>query len=306
VVQNSWILRFRLALAALAYLGLGTLTPADQMVLKSVALLDCSGLPCIELSVDSGKTVKLLVDTGNLRSILDQGAAERLGLALEPYVGRDGKVHPGYSSATLKGVKLGGAGIGDLAVMVVNLGPSVAKGDMPAADGTLTYAAFDRRLLRLDYKHHRVEISEILTQGAPCPTDCGVLTTPTFGQGGPPVVVTTGFSVNQRPVVVQVDTLYAGTMLIYPSSVDKLGLAAAQNSQRLRKFPFTDGGVEMIEGLATTEGFGKMTLRRNPPLYFATAEVHTPDGMFDGTVGQQLFAGHMLTFDFFAHHFWIS
>jgi len=43
-------------------------------------------------------------------------------------------------------------------------------------------------------------------------------------------------------------------MLIYPTSVDKLGLDAEQN--------FTDGGVEMIEASASAEGFGKKTLVR--------------------------------------------
>ena len=37
-------------------------------------------------------------------------------------------------------------------------------------------------------------------------------------------------------------------------------------------------------------------------LYFATTAVHTPDG----TVGHELFVGHVLTFDFLAHHFWMS
>lgn len=41
----------------------------------------------------------------------------------------------------------------------------------------------------------------------------------------------------------------------------------------------------------------------NAPLYFATPKVHAPDGMFDGTVGAGLFAGHVLTFDFHANRF---
>jgi hypothetical protein len=295
----------RTAFSALVALGIGTPAHAEPE-LRGGPLMECSGLPCVEVSVDSGKSVKMMVDTGNLRSLLDVGAAKRLGLKLEPFVGRDGKVHAEFSSATLKDVKLGTAALGDITVMVVNLAPSVLKGALPEADGLLSYAAFAQRLLRLDFRQHRVDVSDVLTQTLPCPAECGALTTPTFGKQGPPIVATTGFTVNDKPVRVQVDTMYAGTMLVYPTSVDKLGLAAEQGSAAIRKFPFTDGGVEMIESRAASEGFGRMTLARNAPLYFATPDVHTPDGMFDGTVGQQLLTGHVITFDFFAHHFWMS
>jgi hypothetical protein len=47
-------------------------------------------------------------------------------------------------------------------------------------------------------------------------------------------------------------------------------------------------------------------LASDAPLYFATPQVHLPDGMFDGTVGVELFTGHSVTFDFHANRFWIS
>jgi hypothetical protein len=177
---------------------------------------------------------------------------------------------------------------------------------MPSADGLLSYTAFGERLLRLDYKTRRVELSDVLTQEVACPSDCGTMTNPTFGKAGPPIVASTGFRVNGKPLLVQIDTLYAGTLLIYPTSVDKLGLRAKQKSKTTRKFAFTDGGVDMIQSHVASEGFGALTLARNCPVYFATAKVHLPDGMFDGTVGHELFTGHVLTFDFHDHRFWES
>jgi hypothetical protein len=112
--------------------------------------------------------------------------------------------------------------------------------------------------------------------------------------------------VNGKPVTVQIDTLYTGSMLIYPTSVQKLGLPAQENSAKKRNFPFTDGGVEMIEGRAATESFGTTVLKQDSTLYFATPKVHAPDGMFDGTVGHELFTGHVLTFDFHTHRFWMA
>jgi hypothetical protein len=107
-------------------------------------------------------------------------------------------------------------------------------------------------------------------------------------------------------VSVQIDTLYSGTMLIYPTSVAKLGLAAQATSPRVQNFPYTDGGVDMIEGSAIQESFGKKILLANAPLYFATPKVHVPDGMFDGTVGAALFAGHVVNLDFHANRFWLE
>jgi hypothetical protein len=294
------------ALGALAVVALARAVSAGAVDPGGSAMLDCSGLPCVDVTVGAGAHLKMMIDTGNLRSILDKAAAQKLGLELKPFVGRDGKVHPEYSAATLANVTIGARSLGDVTVLVLDLAADIKKGDMPDADGLLTYAAFGPRLLRIDYKSHRVQVSEILTRGEPCPKDCGTISNPTFGAKGPPIVVTTGFSVNGKPVSVQIDTLYSGTMLIYPTSVDKLGLSSQQSSKTMRTFAFTDGGVQMIQGSASTEGFGARTLARNSPLYFATPDVHTPDGMFDGTVGHELFVGHVLTFDFFAHHFWMS
>jgi hypothetical protein len=111
---------------------------------------------------------------------------------------------------------------------------------------------------------------------------------------------------NGKDVSVQVDTLYTGTMLIYPTSVDRLGLQAQAASKQTDMFHFTDGGVDMVRGQASDESFGTKTLLANAPLYFATPNVHTPDGMFDGTVGAALFAGHVVNLDFRGNRFWLE
>jgi len=191
-------------------------------------------------------------------------------------------------------------------MLVVNLKSSIDKGVMPAADGALAYTAFKDRVLTIDYMNHRVNVSGVLKAAAPCPQSCGTITNPTFGKQGPPIVVTTGFQLNGKPLTMQIDTLYEGTMLIYPTSVDKLGLAGQQSSAKTRMFPFTDGGVPMMESTASKESFENQLLRKNATLYFATPKVHLPDGMFDGTVGNELFLGHVLTLDFHGNRFWMS
>jgi len=299
------VLRRKLASASLALAAISLPCLAQMPPLKTVPMLECAGLPCIELTGPNSAHIKMLVDTGNASSMLDAAKATELGLDVQPLLGPDGKPYPGYKVATIKDFKLGDASLGDFRVLVVNLQPSIKKGNVPPSDGLLSYRVFKDRILQLDYNSRQVRVSDVLTADVPCPAFCGDITLPTFGKEGPPIVVASGFQVNGKPLTVQIDTLYTGTMLIYPTSVEKFGLTAQQNATKTRLFPFTDGGVDMIEGTATKESFGPTELKENAALYFATPKVHTPDGMFDGTVGHELLTGHVVTLDFHSHHFWI-
>jgi predicted aspartyl protease len=297
----------RLLLLCVTLIGAhADLASAQEPVLATTPMLECSGLPCVDVSISGAAHVKMLIDTGNQTSMLDKATAEKLGLPLKPALGPDGKPYPGYSIATAENIRLGSIPLGTIKFLVADFQPDIKSGTFPVADGTLTYTAFHDRILQLNYKEQIIGVSEVLTTDARCPNFCGTVTHPTFGKQGPPIVVTTGFNVNGKPVTVQIDTLYTGTMLIYPTSVEKLGLPAQENAAKKRTFPFTDGGVEMIEGRAASESFGKTILKQDATLYFATPKVHAPDGMFDGTVGHELFTGRVLTFDFHAHRFWMG
>jgi hypothetical protein len=289
-----------------AFAGMSYSSFAQMPSLSGSSMLDCSGMPCADVTAGNGTHLKMLVDTGNPNSILDLAKATELGLELKPLLGPDGKQYHGLSTGTIKNVRLGDVVLGDQEVLVGNLQPNIEKGKRPAADGSLAYTAFDGRILKMDYKGQRISVSEVLKTDVPCPGFCGTLTTPTFGKAGPPILATTGFQLNGKPVTLQIDTMYGGTILIYPTSVEKLGLTTEQQSTKTRMFPFTDGGVDMIEGTAKTEGFDKDVLKKDVTVYFATPKVHLPDGLFDGTVGHELFTGHVVTMDFHAHHFWIS
>ena len=118
--------------------------------------------------------------------------------------------------------------------------------------------------------------------------------------------MSTGFSVNHKPITAQVDTLFDGTMLIYPPSVEKLGLAEVARTTRKRFFKYTDDGVEMLEAQSKVEGFGERSLVSGAPVYFATPAVHLPDGMFDATVGHGLFQHSVLSLDFHDMKLWMT
>jgi hypothetical protein len=295
-----------IALVAVAFVSAGANSFAQAPELRGGAMLDCSGLPCVDATLANGKHLKLLVDTGDYNSTLDREVAKQLGLDVAPVSGQDGKPVPGYGKSVLSGLKIGDGSLGDIKILVMDLAQEVKRNHMPACDGSITYTAFKNRLLQLDYVKRLVRFSEPLTHEVACRGSCGEITLPTFGKKGPPIVVATGFSVNQKPITAQIDTLFSGTMLIYPTSVDKLGLNAEVTSQKKRFFPYTDDGVNMFEATAKTEGFGQRSLASNTPLYFAAPEVHLPDGMFDGTVGQELFAHSILNLDFHNMKFWIE
>ena len=76
---------------------------------------------------------------------------------------------------------------------------------------------------------------------------------------------------------------------------------------RLVRIEFTSQiSTGRINAMAFTTNRSTTVLKQDAILYFATPKVHAPDGMFDGTVGHELFTGHVLTSDFHAHRFWMG
>jgi len=284
---------------AIALMAGGTAAAAET------PMLDCGGLPCAKIQIADGKTLTLAVDTGNSNTVLDLARAKALGLVLSPLLDREQKPRPGLFTTTLSDVRLAGEHLGDLKVLVADLSPSISNGTFPSVDGALSYAALKNRRLVLDYRRHTVGVLASAPD-APCGSSCGAISYPTFGKRGPPIVVTTGYSVNDQPVTMQVDTMYAGNLMIYSASIDKLHLRDAASRSAVRYFPYTDGGVDMIVGKVDKEAFGIEAGQTDAPIYFPTAKVHQPDGMFDGTVGKEAFLGRVVNLDFGTNQFWLS
>jgi hypothetical protein len=298
--------RFRLCSVLVVLLFTVSLAGAQTPAMHGGAMLDCSGLPCVEVTLSGGKHLRLLIDTGDADSVVDAAIAKDMDLSLADVNGPDGKPAPRFKSAVLAGVKLGDASLGDIKVLVADLSKYMKQDRMPASDGTIAYSAFKDRLLTLDYRKHTVRMSEPLAGPLPCPRFCGTLSSPTFGKKGPAILVGTGFAVNGETITAQIDTLFSGTMLIYPTSVEKLHLAQAAEGRNQEFFRYTDGGVHMLKAQSTSQAFGKDVLANDAPLYFATPEVHLPDGMFDGTVGHALLAHSVLCLDLHNMKLWLT
>lgn len=263
-----------------------------------VPLLDCEGTPCIDADLGRGAPVRLLIDTGNLHSALDTKVASAAHLTLE----RPEAMHlpPGMARAMVPAVRIGATTLTAVDFITMDLQSFVAQHQAPAADGVLTYAAFKDRVLQLDFPAHRLRISAPLRAPARCAGPCDKLSLVTFGKKGPPIVVAQGFAVDGRPVAAQIDTQFTGGLLVYSSAIEKLGLAEVAKTTQVRRFPFTDGGVDMKAAPAGRETFHDLALGGPAAeVLFPTEGVHEPDGLFDATVGLDLLRGTVVTLDLF-------
>jgi hypothetical protein len=142
--------------------GLDSWAVAQLPSLSMSPMLDCSGLPCADVTVGGSTHLKMLIDTGNPNSVLDLSKATELGVELKPLLGRDGKPYARHSAGTVKDVRLGDVALGDIEFLVSTLQPGIREGSRPSGDGSLSYTAFEGRILKMDYKGQRVGISELL------------------------------------------------------------------------------------------------------------------------------------------------
>ncbi|MEO5624833.1 MAG: hypothetical protein ABIQ70_02350 [Dokdonella sp.] len=262
-----------------------------------IAFEDCDGLICIDVTLDGAKPRRMLFDTGNVNQVIVAEAAREAGWSLEP-VQKDGQTVAGIYRAGEHRVTFGkvDAKATFFAFDRVRLGDYV-----PPGDGALTYPFFKDRIVQIDYPHHRVRISDAITTPAPARGEgVAALRLITFGEHGPPALVGSPFTLNGKALRAQIDTCYTGTMLVYDAAIANLGLTKQGKPQFFR---YTDGGVPMLAASAQSIGLGAQSIAKSPPLYFVgdgKNPVHQPDGLFDASVGNALFAHSVVTLDFHA------
>jgi hypothetical protein len=237
------------------------------------------------------------IDTGNVASVLDTAYADAAGL--KPTGPLPAGAPPGMYQTVIASISVGSAKLSNVGTLAMVLSDMVSQNQMPHVDGTLAYTAFKDRILQIDFVGRKVRISEVLTAPVECKGACDKISLIKFGKEGPPIVVANGFEINGKKVSAQIDTMYSGTLLVYTASIEKLQLVEPAKTTKSRDFPFTDGGVKMKEAPAEKESFRGLTLSGPAPLvYFPTPDVHEPDGLFDATVGLELFYKAAVTLDF--------
>jgi hypothetical protein len=262
----------------------------------AVSYAPCGGMICVPVTLADGGRHILLLDTGNVNSWLSADTARAVGLKLEP-IEQDGKVVPGIFRLGTQSVSLQGR---SLAGKFLALEREQAGELPPGVEGGLAYSLFKDKVLQIDYPHLTVRMFDSQATSPSVPGS--KLKLITFGKAGPPIVVGTGFSVNGRPVSAQIDTCYTGTLLVYTQAIAELGLQGAAARARPRYFPYTDGGVNMNEATTDSVAFGAYPLWQQPAVVYFPGTgrnpVHEPDGLFEATVGNALFAHSVVTLDF--------
>jgi hypothetical protein len=272
-------------------------TIARVKFVAEVPLLDCDGTPCVDARIGDGKIVRLGIDTGNVDSVVDSKIAE--GAGLKPTEPPKPGAPSGMFRTMMPSVHLGELTLVKVPAIGMDLSDMISQKQMPHVAGTLAYPAFKDRIMQLDFAEHKLRVSEVLTAPVKCTKVCDTMSLITFGKEGPPIVVADGFEINGVKVSAQVDTMYTGSLLVYTASIEKLSLSGAARTTDVRLFPLTDGGVNMKVAEAQQEGFNGITLVKDgAKVYFPTETVHEPDGLFDATVGLELFRNAVLTLDF--------
>ena len=289
-----------LAVAAFACAIAGFTPPVASAQTKfaaEVPLLDCDGTPCVDARIGDGKTVRLGIDTGNVDSIVDSKVAEAAGL--KPSEPPKPGAPSGMFRTVMTTVHVGALTLANVSAIGMDLSDMISQKQMPHVAGTLAYTAFKDRILQLDFVAHKLRVSDVLTGPVKCTGACDTMALVTFGKDGPPILVADGFEINGASVSAQVDTMYTGSLLVYTASIEKLSLSGAAQTTDMRLFPLTDGGVNMKVAEAQQEGFrGIILVKEGAKVYFPTETVHEPDGLFDATVGLELFRDAVLTLDF--------
>jgi hypothetical protein len=290
--------------------------PAGPRFVADLDFTSCDGLICLPVTLDDGSRQVMLLDTGNVNSYVAADTARAKGWPLLPVLGGDGKPVAGLSKTSRHTLHLGGLSL-PVAMLVFDR-KDMGPGKLPF-DGGLVFTALADRIVEIDFAHHRLRISDVLTDPvpsaasappvpagsspAPATAFAGRLSTIHFGKQGPPILTGGPFTVDGKPVQAQIDTAFTGTMVIYDAAIPALGLAptAKAAAGHGQVFPYTDGGVTMLAAPAQSLGFASRILHDHAPtLYFPTPGVHQPDGLFEATVGTAFFDGMVLTLDL--HH----
>jgi hypothetical protein len=266
--------------------------------LTEVPLLDCKGTPCIDVRIGDGAPLKVGIDTGNVASVVDAKVAKAADLKpLHPP--KPGGAPTELIPTQIPTLHIGSMALTQLTAMSMDLTDMINQNQMPEVAGTLAYTAFKDRIIQLDFVANKFRISDVLTAPVKCAGKCDTISLIPFGNEGPPIVVADGFEINTVKVTAQVDTMFTGSMLVYTASIDKLSLTGAASTTDTRLFPLTDGGVNMRVADTSEESFQGLTLaKEGAKVYFPTETVHEPDGLFDATVGLELFRDTILTLDF--------
>jgi hypothetical protein len=275
------------------FVSLGTLSLMCGTA-QAVDFSLCGGMICVPVKLADGKTHKMLFDTGNVSSWVRLEIAQEMRQPLEPYMHGDKPIPDVFRMGT-QSAEMGGKSVSGKFLAI-----KAGADDLPPdVDGALAYTLFEDQVVELDYPKH------VLTVGAAARAagePKAAIKLITFGKNGPPIVTIEGLAINGHALTAQYDTGFTGTLVVYDEAAGRLGLAESLQHGQPEKFPYTDGGVTMNASHVGQVTFGSEVIAPKPATIYVPGTganpVHQPDGLFEATVGNALFAHSVVTFDF--------
>lgn len=290
-------MRFALLLSGGFFAASAAAKDAPPQFVAELPFRDCGGLICIDVALDGSPPRSLMLDTGNANSTLLSEIARELNWKLEPAQ---------RGAETLPGIFRGGE-------HRVALGGLQAKADFfvfdrallgehrPPVDGSIACDFFKERVLEIDYPRHRLRISGVLsTPLSQRRAGGGTLKRITFGERGPPTLVASGFTLDGKPLRAKIDTVFSGSLLVYDRALGQLGLA---KSGKPEFFGYLDSGVTLLAAAAPKIAFDGRALTPAQPLFYFPNDgspLRQPEGLFEATAGNALFAHSVVTLDYYA------
>ncbi len=300
-----------LVLAGLAIASVGLAQSQAAPPMHEIPLLSCSGAPCVELTSGKVNVMRLVIDLGSVHAYLNLDAAQKRQLRIIPLSGASGGSISAVQQTVVPGAKLGDLQLGDFPFMVLDLASDQNTGKKKdisfPADGALAFGSFENRRVQIDWSKHVLRVSDPLLDTLPCPRDCRDLKSEPFGAYGPRTLVADGFEIAGKPVRAQIDTLFGGTMLLYPKAGETVDVGQVQKSKHKEEFPFMQGGLKLTRAIAVDYTFDKDALLTDAPVFFwSDKENAAPDVSFDATVGTALLSRALFTFDFRSWKIWME
>ena len=201
----------------LACLGLlESCSKSPAVCFTDIPVQTCSGVPCVEVSLDGSAPLRLVLDLGGSPSYISLSAARKAQLSLPALQPRE------RIATTFKDVRLGAIHFASEPFAIVDPADpytldGVSMSGPLTADGALSYLFFKDRMLVLNLPNHRMRVSGVLTSAASCVGPCSHLFETTRGCFAPYTIATDGFSIDGLKVDARINPIEAGSVIAWIS-----------------------------------------------------------------------------------------
>ena len=241
--------------------------------------------------------LNFILDTGTRDSVVDEGVAERLALALgaSTQVTGAGSGRATGRTATLPELRIGELSVAKLRVTVIDLS-GISRSLGRHLDGVLGFGFLEQRILQIDYFHRSIRF---LTEFAPPgDSESGYSFAMQFGAESV-LPVLDQFYVNGRRLPVTLDTGSSLGLTLFPRAVKALGLESYASEGAALQASGYLGEVQMAKGWVTSARLGSVDLGAIETAYVkrGLGDREDPERR-GGNLGNALLQDFLVTLDY--------